>query len=180
MFFKEILLNNGSILVLREAKIEDAQAMIDHMQTVSAETDFLTYGEGEFVITLQEEKVFVEGIAKSDNQIFLLAEIDGKVIGISSVLASDKKRIKHIGNLGLSIQKDYWGLGIGSHVMQALIAWAKDTKIIKKIDLSVLTDNNPAIALYKKFGFEQEGLVRRNMYIDGTFFDSYMMGVLID
>jgi len=180
MVYEEILLKNGATVILREANKDDAQGMIDHMHLVTGETKFLTYGPGEFVITLEEEQEFVEKTATSVNEIFLLALVDSIIVGIGGIHSNDKARIRHIGNLGLSLQQSYWGLGIGSHMMQVLLTWAKGTNVIRKIDLSVVVENTTAVALYKKFGFEKEGLIRRNMYVDGSFYDSYYMGLLID
>ncbi len=177
---KELLLNNGSTLILREAVRDDAQNMIDHMQIVTAETDFLTFGAGEFSMTLEDEKELIQKTVDSTHEIFLLAILNGEVIGIGGIHGSDIARIQHIGNLGLSIRKEFWGLGIGSLMMQTMIDWARETTIIRKIELFVVTDNTTAITLYEKFGFEREGYVRRNMYIRGAFYDSYYMGMLID
>ncbi|PIR03202.1 MAG: GNAT family N-acetyltransferase [Candidatus Magasanikbacteria bacterium CG11_big_fil_rev_8_21_14_0_20_43_7] len=180
MFPKKIILNNDLILTIREARIKDAKAMIGHMHIVSTETDFLTYGAGEFLLTLKEEEDYIRKTAQSDHEIFLLAEVNNHIIGIGGIHSTNNIRTKHIGNLGLAIQKKWWGIGIGSYVLEGLIDWAKKNTILRKIDLFVVENNHAAITLYKKFGFQEEGLARRTMYIKGTFFDAYTMGLLID
>ena len=77
----------------------------------------------------------------------------------------------------MSVRKQYWGLGIGSLMLDALIAWARDTQIIKKINLRVRTDNQRAIALYERKGFVFEGTIRREIFLDGKFFDHHWMGL---
>jgi len=61
-----------------------------------------------------------------------------------------------------------------------MLDWAKTSGVIRKINLNVQTNNEVAIALYEKFGFEKEGTIRRDLYVDGKFYDAYAMGILID
>jgi RimJ/RimL family protein N-acetyltransferase len=82
--------------------------------------------------------------------------------------------------MGISVRKAYWNLGIGYEMLDFLIKWAKDSGVVRKIDLLVRSDNQNAIRLYEKLGFKQEGLITRNFCIDGKFYDSLYMGLLID
>jgi RimJ/RimL family protein N-acetyltransferase len=64
--------------------------------------------------------------------------------------------------------------------MEHAIAWAKSTRVIKRIQLGVTASNAPAIHLYEKLGFEKEGLRRRGMFKNGRFYDTWLMGLLVD
>lgn len=86
----------------------------------------------------------------------------------------------HIGDFGVTVRKDHWGKGIGSSLIETMLKWAKASDVIRKINLNVQTNNETAIALYKKFSFEIEGTIRRDSFIDGKFYDAYAMGILID
>ena len=59
---------------------------------------------------------------------------------------------------GLGILPEYRGLGIGSRLLEKVIEKAKEFGL-EKIELHVYTSNKPAVALYRKFGFEEEGLI---------------------
>ena len=171
---------NGPALIIREAEATDAAAMIDYVQTVSGETDFLTFGPGEFDITLEDEEGVIAAHRRYDNQVFLLAEVDGRLVGMLNVSASQKPRLRHIGEFGLTVLRAYWGQGIGAALMQAMLDWAGATGVIRKINLAVQADNAPAIRLYERFGFETEGRLRRDLFGNGTYHDAFIMGKLID
>jgi RimJ/RimL family protein N-acetyltransferase len=65
-------------------------------------------------------------------------------------------------------------------MMEYLIDWGKDSKVIRKFNLRVRDDNTRAIKLYKKLGFIEEGITTREFYINGKFFDFVRMGLCID
>ncbi|MDX2304565.1 MAG: GNAT family N-acetyltransferase [Microscillaceae bacterium] len=176
----EITLKNEELLSVREGVKEDASAAIDYLNRVAYETDFLSFGGGEFTKTIAEEEQYIERHQNCENQIFLIAEIKGEIAGILTVDASPKSRFRHVVEFGISIPKAHWGKGIGSILIRIMIDWAKEGKVIRKINLKVRSDNESAIQLYKKFGFEIEGLMRRDAFIRDRFFDTYVMGLLID
>jgi RimJ/RimL family protein N-acetyltransferase len=77
----------------------------------------------------------------------------------------------------MSVRKQYWGLGIGSLMLDTLIEWARSTQIVKKINLRVRTDNQRAILLYERKGFVMEGTIRKEIFLDGKYFDHHWMGL---
>ena len=97
-----------------------------------------------------------------------------------SFSGGQRNRIKHCGELGMTVQRRYWEIGIGTLMLEVFIAWAKRTNIIKKVNLRVRTDNKRAISLYERMGFVIEGTIRKEIFIDGKFYDHYWMGLEID
>ena len=106
--------------------------------------------------------------------------MEGEIAGVLYLKSSSRPRLRHLGEFGLSVRKKHWGKGIGTLLLQSMLEWAAATKIIRKINLYVHKTNTKAIALYEKFGFEKEGLIRREIFFNGEFHDTYVMGVLID
>jgi RimJ/RimL family protein N-acetyltransferase len=82
--------------------------------------------------------------------------------------------------LGISFRKKYWGIGLGNEVMSYLIEWAKSNGITKKISLLVREDNERGIKLYEKFGFEREGLLKKDIWVHGVYHSTITMGLYID
>ncbi|MGB4723089.1 MAG: GNAT family N-acetyltransferase, partial [Defluviitoga tunisiensis] len=80
----------------------------------------------------------------------------------------------------MSVKKAYWGLGIGSNLLAYLIDWARETGVIRKINLKVREDNVRARALYEKFGFKTEGIITRYFYIEGKFYNVIEMGLEVN
>lgn len=180
MFPKRVRLKSGEQLIIREAQKKDASALIGYVRSVVSETDFLTRGAGEFNKTNKEEEKIIEEHANASNSIFLIAELNGKIVGILNASGSDRPRLKHIVDFGVTVRKEHWGKSIGTRLMQSMIDWAKISGVIRKINLKVQTNNKTAIKLYKKFYFKKEGRMTRDSYINGKFYDDYCMGLLVD
>lgn len=177
---KQVKLKNGELISIREATALDAKEMLAYIHTISGESDFLTFGEGEFNMSVEQEEAFLNQFLKQDNALFIIAELDGKIVGNLSFAGGAMSRIAHTGELGVSVLKQYWGRGIGTALMDYLISWCKETGIIRKVNLKVRSDNHMAIYIYKKLGFQEEGLITREFYVDGRFYDSVVMGLGID
>lgn len=177
---KNIKLKDGREVVLREAAKADAAAMLKYIDTISRESDNLTFGEGEFILSVEEEENIIEGRRNTDNALFLIAEVNGEIVGNLSFSAGSRRRVKHTGEFGVSVRKDYWGLGLGRALIEYMLDWAKASGIVRKINLRVRTDNENAIKLYKSLGFAMEGRISREFMINNEFFDSYQMGLELD
>ena len=177
---KAYRLKNGIELIIRSAAVEDSAEMVSYVQQVGGESDFLTFGPGEMTMTVEDEKSFIESVLKAENRLFIVATIDGKIVGNLGYTGGGRPRIRHTGEFGVSVLKEYWGLGIGETLIKYLIEWSKNTGIVRKINLRVRSDNATGINLYKKLGFKEEGGQSREFYVGGIFYDSIMMGLEID
>jgi RimJ/RimL family protein N-acetyltransferase len=176
---REINFNNEKIII-REAVKSDANALIEYLNIIGGESDFLTFGIAQFGRSVEQEQDFIENTLKKKNALFIIAEINGKVVGNLNFSGGSRQRTAHVGEFGVSILKKYWGNCIGQELMEYLIDWSKNSGIIRKFNLKVRTDNTRGIHLYKKLGFLEEGIVKRDFLINGEFYDSLIMGLLID
>jgi len=171
-------LKNGSQVIIRQAEKEDARELIDFYNVVGGETDFLSFGKDEFMADLDAEVKYIENIKNEDNSNFIIATINEKIIGAASITSIQKRKMKHVGTLGIVIKEEYCGLGIGGILIDNLVNWSKQNGITKKISLLTRCDNYNAIELYKKKGFEIEGTLRRDNYENGKYYDTYTMGLI--
>ena len=105
----------------------------------------------------------------------LVAVIDGEVVGTIGLHTSSRPRIAHKAEIGMMVRDDWQGKGVGAAMMQAVIDLADKWLNLARIELTVFTDNELAIALYRKFGFEIEGTLRKYAFRDGEFVDAYAM-----
>jgi len=143
-------LKNGSQVIIRQAEKEDARELIDFYNVVGGETDFLSFGKDEFMADLDAEVKYIENIKNEDNSNFIIATINEKIIGAASITSIQKRKMKHVGTLGIVIKEEYCGLGIGGILIDNLVNWSKQNGITKKISLLTRCDNYNAIELYKK------------------------------
>lgn len=100
---------------------------------------------------------------------------EDRVVGWCDVFPKENPRQAHRGTLGMGILKPFRGQGIGSRLVDAVLKKAKSFGL-EKVELTVYTSNPGAIALYEKFGFEREGLIRSYRKVNGQTFDGILMG----
>lgn len=177
---KSIQLKNGQTVLLREAVKEDAPELVTYLHKIGGESDFLTFGFGELSVSVNDEEALLDDSRNAQNKIMILALVGGKIIGNLHFTGGARARIQHTGEFGVSVLKDYWNQGIGTAMVQELIQWAKASKVIRKLNLRVRSDNESAIRVYEKLGFIKEGLITREFFISGQFYNSIHMGLSID
>jgi L-phenylalanine/L-methionine N-acetyltransferase len=109
----------------------------------------------------------------------LVAEINRKVVGNLGLQAASKaQRRRHVASLGMAVHDDYQRRGVGSAMMKAALDLADNWLQYTRIELQVYTDNEGGIALYKKFGFETEGTLKKYAFRNGVMVDAYAMARL--
>ena len=180
MLNKEILLKNGQVCVLRQAEEQDAGNILEYMNCVCGETDYLAFGRGDINWTVEKERTFIREHLDSDNKLLVIAEVQGNINGIIGFTGDERKRMRHTGEFGMAVLRKYWSLGLGSALVECMIEWAKASRIVRKINLRVRVDNQRALRLYERFGFTREGLVSRQFKMADKFYDAYFMGLHID
>lgn len=107
----------------------------------------------------------------------LVAAVDGKAVGAISLQKFENRRA-HVGAIGMFVHDGYAGRGVGTALMAAAVELADRWLNLKRLELQVWADNYPAIALYEKFGFEREGVLRAEGFRDGAYADSLAMARL--
>lgn len=168
-------------LLIREAEIEDATALVSFLNRVSVETDFTSLDRDGILMTDTEMESFLDKQAHSENQITLLALLNDEIAGLVNIAADQRKRVRHIGDLFIVIGKKYWNNGLGNLLLEEIVEWAQASGILRRLQLTVQTRNLAAVHLYQKYGFVIEGRQERGAYIEeGGFIDVYQMGRLID
>jgi len=175
----ELLKDLGEIKI-RKAVKKDASEVVNYLTKIGGETNFLTFGPGELTTSVSDEEVSIEEKRNAVTKVMIVAVVGDKVIGILNFTGGTRSRVLHTGEFGVTVLKDYWGQGIGTAMVKQLIRWAKDSNVVRKINLRVRSDNHRAIHVYEKLGFHHEGLTSRDFYVDGDFYDSIRMGIHID
>lgn len=114
----------------------------------------------------------------TDRRIPLVAVHEGQVIGNISLEQYIRIRQSHVGTIGMGVASAWQGKGVGSRLMQAALAVADDWMNLRRVELTVFADNEAALKLYTKFGFEREGLLRDYAVRDGAYVDALTMARL--
>jgi putative acetyltransferase len=108
----------------------------------------------------------------------LAAVVEGKVVGEISLQTFDHPRRKHAGSIGMVVHDAHAGRGIGSALLAAVCEQADRWLNLTRLELSVWEDNARAIALYERFDFQREGLLRGYAWRDGAYVDAVCMARL--
>ncbi len=171
-----IALRDGSACTLRSAEPEDATGMIRYMKTMLGETPFLIRTPEEFAYTAEEEAGILAGRKNDPRGLMLVAEADGQIVANAAITSHGaKSRLYHRAELGISVLKDYWHRGLGSALMERLIAFAARTGY-EQIELTVESKNRRAIGMYLRYGFTVFGTRPHGMkYADGSYDNDYLM-----
>lgn len=160
-------------ILVRHAELADAEALYRINTSPRA-----VWGTLQLPIASVEK--YRKRIAERPDSVYsLVATVDNEVVGNLGLhtLVQNPRR-SHVGEIGMSVRDDWQGKGIGTALMQTATDLADKWLNLKRLELTVFVDNPPAIALYRKFGFEQEGLLRGYAFRDGVFVDAYTMARL--
>src|SRR3954451_2525818 len=116
---------------IREAQPDDAEAIIAYMHELSDEPNIsVPIAPGEFDMSVEDERAFIQRQLSSDNAIFLLALHGDKIIGAMNVTGGKRKAMRHAAHLGISIHRDWRDKGVGRAMMAYALEWARGTGIL--------------------------------------------------
>jgi putative acetyltransferase len=158
--------------VVRPSHPGDARSFLDLFRTVVA--------EGRYIRTetvLRGLRHHRRRLAKSwdDEQASVVAVHGHRVIGHLSISREEHPVTRHVASIGMMVAPDWRGRGVGSALMTEAVRWARETKV-EKLALSVYPGNEAALALYRRFGFVEEGRLSGHSRKRLGYFDEIVMG----
>lgn len=173
---KRVCLKDGREAILRSAGAEDGDDLIRYLKVTAGETRYLLREPEEINITKEQEEVFLKRKEEAENELMLLAFVDGRHVGNCSVNAlGNMKRYRHRCSVAIALYQEYCGLGLGRIMLGVILEEAKRCGY-EQAELEVMADNQRAIGLYQSMGFEVYGRMPYNMkYADGSYADALWM-----
>ncbi|KEK22767.1 GNAT family N-acetyltransferase [Bacillus gaemokensis] len=167
---------NGINYTVRSALEKDGKDLSDLRLQIDGETENMDREKGEAFIDIPGFEEIIKTDTESPRNLFLVAVVNDQIVGFSRCEGVYLKRFSHKVEFGVCVLKEFWGHGIGKNLLQESISWA-DANGIKKIALNVLETNDKAITLYKKLGFEIEGVLKNDKKLaDGKYYNTVIMG----
>ncbi len=174
-----MILKNGMELLIEHARPEDARELVAYLNLVGGESDNLSYGANEFKFTVEEEMEYIRSLDTIETATQFIGRINGEIVCTGGVRAPIKKRLAHRVDLGLSVKKAFWNLGIGRLLLQRMIDFAKENGKTEIIHLNVKSDNTFARRLYESMGFEEVGVYENYIKIDEEYYDMVLMNLFL-
>ena len=152
-----VTLKNGATALLRNADAPDGAAVFDLFNRTHEETDYLLSYPDENSFDVEGESRFLAEQTQSENAIEIVALLDGKAVGCAGFgPVGSKYKVRHRAEFGVSVLKDYWGLGLGRALAEACIACARQAGYVQ-LELDAVAENERALALYRRLGFVEYG-----------------------
>ncbi|MGW9127632.1 N-acetyltransferase family protein [Paenibacillus chitinolyticus] len=167
---------NGLSYTIRSAALRDAEQLSRLRVQIDGETENMDREQGEAFIDTSGFERLVQADSDSPRNLFLVAAVQDRIVAFSRCEGNQLVRFSHKVEFGVGVLKEFWGRGIGKNLLKTSIDWA-DSNGIKKMTLTVLETNEKAAQLYRKLGFEIEGVLRKDKILsDGSYYNTLMMG----
>ena len=171
---------DGSMVTIRTALPADAAHILEHVHAVFAEEGFTLSTLDDFHNTEEQEASWLQMNLNDPGKLVIVAEAEGHIIGMLNFRNGERKRIAHLGEFGMSVDKAWRNRGIGRALLTTLILWTQEHPVIEKVCLDVFATNAGAIALYEALGFREEGWMRREIKLGpGKYVDTIRMALFV-
>jgi RimJ/RimL family protein N-acetyltransferase len=167
----EAELSDGRVAIIRLGLPEDAEAITNFVNIVGSEKRFVLRERATWSIE-DEQKTLAA--ADGTESAFLIALINGRLSGLLNIAKGRWPKNQHVAEFGMACLSDCRGVGLGTALLLRALDWARSTGV-QKVRLEVFASNEPAISLYRKLGFVEEGRLSREFLIEGSFVDGVLM-----
>jgi RimJ/RimL family protein N-acetyltransferase len=162
-----------SDVVIRRARPADAAGLVMLAREVGSEP------EGWLISTSDwrgagDERRYLRATRRSPNAAVFVAEAPDGLVARLSVARDPHPASAHVADLGLMVAAEYRRRGIGKALLEQAVEWARAARV-SKLELHVFPYNEPALALYRAFGFVEEGYRRRHYRRGGEYVDAILM-----
>jgi RimJ/RimL family protein N-acetyltransferase len=169
---------NKDIDMIRQAKKADAKQILILSETLAKETHFMLREAGEDALSIGEQEAILTDFSNSNRKVFWIIEIQGEIVGLCVGIGSLARRNQHNLYCVMGILQQHTGRGLGRKLLEALESWAEMANF-SRLELTVMKHNKIARALYLSHGFEEEGLKRQSLKLEGEYVDEVYMSKLL-
>jgi len=170
---------DGRRVVLRTLKWDDLEDCLEFINSLVDEKANILRDQK---VTREAE---IEWLAKAlsrmelEEVVYLVAEVDGKVVASSELSRRLSGYDKHVGSIGIAIKKGFRDLGIGTEMMKTLVEQGKSWGL-KVLTLTVFANNARALHVYRKSGFVETGRIPKRFFKEGQYLDEVIMTMMLE
>ncbi len=158
-------MNATSHFVIRAVRPDDAAALMD----IRRQKQVMRFTPA---MPSERHTDFYARWGKDDH--VMVAELDGRVVGYAGLHLRDGKR-RHSAWLGIAVHDEFAGRGAGQLLMKAILELADQWIGLVRVDLEASAANERAIAMYRRFGFVEEGRQKKAYFAEGGYEDAVLM-----
>jgi ribosomal protein S18 acetylase RimI-like enzyme len=175
----KFLLNDGREVLFRIPSEGDYKELKEFTNKISKEDTYITFSGEE--LTDEDEKEYLKQILNDISEkdgVMIIAVSNSQIIGYISLKRKTESRMRgrHIGRMGISVDIDYRGVGVGKRLILRLLELTKiNIPELKIITLSVYSENFKAINLYHEMGFKEYGVLPGGVWYRERYIDEILM-----
>ena len=160
MYFapQNINLKDGRTAILRSPDPErDAADLVQYLHDTAGDTPYVLRTPAEITMTVEGEERFLDAIVDSDTDCMILCEVDGRIAGNCHLSFNTRTKTRHRCEVAIALRKEFWGLGIGTAMFEAMEDIARQHPDATVMELEFIEGNARARGLYEKMGFRIVG-----------------------
>lgn len=178
---REVRTTDGTQVTIRPAEEGDAPALLALSLHLAHTSPHNVTQPDECDRDEAQEREWVREHADLEHNIALVALAPGDLlIGLLNFRGFNRRRVQHHGHFGIGIHEDWRGRGVGTHLIHALIDWARAHPFMERLDLGVFASNTGARALYTRLGFVEIGRREREFkFGPGEYEDDIQMSLWV-
>jgi RimJ/RimL family protein N-acetyltransferase len=165
-------------MIIRSIGESDSEEFLLLSKTLDQETQFMMFEPGERTTTVDEQCQRIKNVLSQDNQIIFVAEHESRLVGFLGAFGGSFQRNRHCAYIVIGILQAFVGRGLGSQLFKVLEEWAMKHNI-HRLELTVMSHNERAISLYRKMGYQTEGVKQDSLWVNGKYLDEYYMAKLL-
>lgn len=163
---------------IREAIPADAAGLAEAIASAE-DSGMMLFGQGERRLTPEQTERMIGNFRKDSASALFITEDTGGIIGYLIARGEETGRTCHRAYVVIGVHHRARGKGIGTALFRQLDVWARGREL-RRLELTVMTENEAAIALYRKMGFEIEGVKKDSLRLNGRYADEYYMAKIMD
>ncbi|WP_047999031.1 GNAT family N-acetyltransferase [Lactiplantibacillus herbarum] len=141
------------VVDVRPAEATDAAKLLALLAQLAGESNTFTVDDGIENVSEADECQQIEQITRTTTNVIFVAVLGSRLIGVGTVQA-DEKLGEAQGEVGVAVLKEFWGMGLGTALVEDIIDWARNYSTLERLVLTVQTRNTRAAKLYQHVGFE--------------------------
>lgn len=166
------------LILIRQAVADDAEIVLAMMHQLLDEPH-LNLSRETFRLSVQQEREFLQRIVRGGSEVYFIALDGPNAVGNIWMRGSIVPARAHAVELGISVVPSHRGRGIGTRLLQAGLRWAR-SRGLRRVELTVHSENEGAKRLYERVGFVVEGRHRSMFHKAGRFADAFSMALILD
>ena len=163
---------------LRVIQVSEIDMLFELCVKIDNESSNMLFDKDERISLATPQKRSFTALLNDENSNIWIVEDNNTFIGYLICVGNNINRQKHSAYIVMGVLKEFNNKGIGTLLLTSLINWAKE-KSLKRLELTVRSDNNSALSLYKKMGFSIEGTKYSSLLVNSEFIDEFYMSKIL-